>query len=205
MRPVEKIRKKHFLIGICALCLNGALAVGGCSNPIYNTPGALDPDDIIAIAVTPPTKRLYRRGESLDLTGALVHIYYRGPGVAPKLDQPISPAHVSGFDSKREGIQTITVTTGNQSDRFDIALIALPEAVITASTGSIRTIPLGELEGSWRLYVFDEHDTVLENHKGSGSTVSFQAPFAPAVYTVALVVRKDGYAYTRFYKLTVEE
>lgn len=170
-------------------------------------PGTLDPDDIIAITVTPPTKRLYRLGESLNLTGASVHIYYRGPGVDAKLDQEINPSYVSGFDSKKHGIQIITVTIGDRSDRFDIALMeppiselkpltALPDGIITISN---------DLEGSWKIYIFDRNGAIPKNGEktGSESPISFQAPSTPADYTVVRGIKKDGRWYSLFYKLTV--
>jgi hypothetical protein len=200
------------------LCLLGFLAGASCSNPIYNTPGAFDPYDVSAITVTPPSKRLYYWGEPLDLTRSSANIYYRGSDIEPKLDQEIKSQHVSGFDSRKEGIQTIAVTIEGQSDYFDIALVAFKpndddKITMSLSSPNLEKTISNELGCSWKLYIFESasRNVVKLNGNGqggkSGSTgdISFNAPSTAGDYIIAVSFKKDGYTYNRFYKLSVSQ
>ncbi|MDR0706446.1 MAG: hypothetical protein LBF60_01035 [Treponema sp.] len=208
---MKNVNRRFFPV-MFALCLLGMWAMTGCSNPFFDTPGALDPYDVIAITVTPPTKRLYYWGEPLDLTGASATIHYRGPAVDSKLNQEIKSSQVSGFDSMKEGIQTAAVAIEGRSDYFDIALLAFPPGdadEMTLSQNQEKTIP-NALGGSWKLYIFESASRAVvkingkEGESGSkGEAVSFTAPPNAGAYIIAISFTKDGRAYSRFYTLTV--
>jgi hypothetical protein len=174
-------------------------------------PGAFDPEEVTAIIVTPPPQRLYYWGETLDLTGASANIYYRGPGVDPKLKQEIKYGQVSGFNPRREGIQTIAVTIEGRSDHFDIALLSLLPADVDETLPLMSLSPNQEKtiqnppEGPWKIYIFERDSRAvvkLKNPSGAGDIV-FTAPAAAGDYIIATSSAKDGYTYPRFYRLTV--
>jgi hypothetical protein len=172
-----------------------------CGNPFYDTPGAYNPADVTSITVTPPSKRLYNRGETLDLTGASVDIFYRGDPA--KRGQSVSA--VSGFDSNREGLQTLTVTIGGKTDAFDVAVRGITvtdEPTITKTSGaSVTIVNSPQLGGSWKRMLFNG-TALTKQDSGTGDTVTFTAPSA-GTYTLLLVFSKDGYQYYRFYTLQV--
>ncbi|MDR0375376.1 MAG: bacterial Ig-like domain-containing protein [Treponema sp.] len=205
---MKKVNRRFFPV-VIAVCLNGLLAGASCSNPIYNTSGALDPDDVIAITIAPPTKRLYLWGESLDLTGASANIHYRGPDVPSKPKQTINLSHVSGFDPKKEGVQTLTVTIEGQRAYFDIALLAVPPD----SDLLVRSLPVptnqqgslpNELNCPWKVYIFSlaSRDVAVEK-SGKNVPLSFTTPSLAGDYIMALSFTRDGVTTYRFYRLIV--
>ncbi|MDR1219661.1 MAG: bacterial Ig-like domain-containing protein [Treponema sp.] len=213
---MKKAGRRFFPV-ICALCLTGLLAGASCSNPIYNTPGAFDPDEATAITVTPPTKRLYYWGENLDMADASANIHYRGPGVDSKLNQKIKDSQVSGFDSRKGGIQTIAVTLEGRSDYFDIALLPFSPA------DDDKTIPMSlspneekiiqnSLGGAWKVYIFESASRAVVRPSGNGKDgtygskgdVVFNAPAVASGYIMAISFTNGDTSYPLFYRLTVQ-
>jgi hypothetical protein len=161
---------------------------------------------------------LYYWEEPLDLTGSSTNVHYRGPGVDSKVNQEITSWQVSGFDSRKEGIQTVAITIEGQSDYFDIALFPFPPAdgdnmiPMSLSPNQEKAIQ-NSLGGSWKLYIFESASRAVVKPSGtgkdgaSGSTgdAAFNAPAVAGDYIIAISFTKNGYTYSRFYKLKVAE
>jgi hypothetical protein len=201
-KTTGNLGKQTFFLLVCVFSLSGISLLVSCANPFYDTPGAKDPADVISIAVTPPTKRLYQVGENLDLAGALVNIYYRG--MEPGIDKQINLSQISGFNSRKEGIQTISVTIGGQSDHFDIALLVIPpdqQNSISAAYGDTIHVA-NPVDGSWKVYVFNLGGAMVKSATGARGEASYTAP-EDGTYTVVVSFAKQGNIYYRFYSLQV--
>jgi hypothetical protein len=175
-----------------------------CDNPFYEE-SYESPDDVVSIKVTKPSKRLYKYGEVFDRSGLSVEAFRRnGTSYVEK-----TPT-VSGFDSTREGIQTITVSTGGKSDQFivGVMLFALnpssPE--ISAQEGGVITLKTENgVTGSWTVYIFK--DSFFESEPKldprSGASIAFSAPSSAGDYIIAANLRVKGVTSCRFYLLRV--
>ncbi|MDR0645055.1 MAG: bacterial Ig-like domain-containing protein [Treponema sp.] len=177
-----------------------------CENPFYDE-SYESPDDVVSITVTPPLKRLYKYGEPFDRNGLNVKVFRRN-GTFYDEKTPV----VSGFDSTREGIQTITVSTGGKSYQFDVGvmLFALnPEGPeISISKGGTITLKAESgIIGSWTIYVFKDSafESVPRLDPKVGSSVAFAAPSSAGTYVVAASFRLRGVTSCRFYLLRVTE
>lgn len=74
------------------------------------------------IAITTlPNKMTYIKGESLDVTGGKITLYYND-GSSEVIN--ITAAMVSGFNSSTTGTKTLTVTFGGKTATFDIEVFA---------------------------------------------------------------------------------
>ncbi|MDR0410956.1 MAG: bacterial Ig-like domain-containing protein [Treponema sp.] len=175
-----------------------------CGNPFYEE-SLESPEDVVSITVTPPSKRLYRYGETFDRTGLNVKVYRRNK---TSYDEK-NPA-ISGFDSKREGIQTITVSTGGKSYQFivGVMLFALnpsaPEISVPRS-GTVTLKTENGASGSWTVYVFkgDTLESTPRLDPKSGDSISFPAPADSGIYTIAANFQIRGVRLCRFYLLKV--
>ncbi len=108
------------------------------------------------VSVQPPAKTTYKVGQKLDISGGKVTTMSGGKPVTVSL----SSGMVSGFDSSRPGISTVTVTYGGYKADFDTLIVEEPR--LTAAHGQkLGDIPLPEnMYGvySWQ----DDVDTAQE-------------------------------------------
>ena len=89
-----------------------------------------------SISVTGPTRKEYDIGEELDLTGLEVIAHYSDGTSKPVA---ISDCKVTGFDSLKAGIKTVTVTYQDKSDTFEVEVIAPPVLEAITLRGPIKT------------------------------------------------------------------
>ncbi|MDR0785852.1 MAG: bacterial Ig-like domain-containing protein [Treponema sp.] len=175
-----------------------------CDNPFYNE-SYESPDDVVSITVTEPSKRLYKYGEAFDRNGLSVKVYRRD---GTSYDEK-NPA-ISGFDSAREGVQTITVSAGGKSRQFivGVMLFALSAPEISASKGGTVMLQAENgASGSWAVYVFkgDAFESAPKLDPQNGASAAFSAPSSGGNYIVAANFRAKGVTSCRFYLLKVEE
>ena len=108
-RMYYMILKKYklFWLLLFALIVATVLAVGVCADD--ETPTVpIDPPDVTAIKLTKlPTKTFYLVGEKLDMSGAELELTY---DTGAKGSSPVKLDWTSGFNSSKEGEQTVTVT-----------------------------------------------------------------------------------------------
>lgn len=82
-----------------------------------------------SIAITtPPTKTIYLVGDKLDITGLKVTGTYSDGSI---VDEPITEANITGFDSTTAGTKTLTVTVNEKTVTFDITVREAGNAAIT--------------------------------------------------------------------------
>lgn len=74
-----------------------------------------------------PQKLIYNQGENLNLDGAAIGITYED-GVSTMI--PLAEGMLSGYDMKRIGAQTVTVTYGGRQTLFDIEVREVPVSSI---------------------------------------------------------------------------
>ncbi|MDR1147849.1 MAG: bacterial Ig-like domain-containing protein [Spirochaetaceae bacterium] len=79
--------------------------------------------------VSAPDKTEYFVGEGLNLTGIRVNGIWEGIGEEPL---QITAGNISGFDTKRPGKQTLTVSSQGQTTNFSVTVAALQSIAITA-------------------------------------------------------------------------
>jgi uncharacterized repeat protein (TIGR02543 family) len=84
---------------------------------------------------TPPTKTLYKIGESLNLDGLVVKVAFSN-GTTETVN--ITAEHISGFSSATAGEKTLTITYSDQTATFTVTVIAL--AKITIDTPPTKTL-----------------------------------------------------------------
>ncbi|MDR1126943.1 MAG: bacterial Ig-like domain-containing protein [Treponema sp.] len=175
-----------------------------CGNPFYEE-SYESPDDVVSIKVTEPSKRLYKYGEAFDRSGLSVEAFRRnGTSYAEKT--PV----ISGFDSTREGIQTITVSAGGKSHQFIVGVMLFamkpssPEISVQRN-GAITLETENETSVSWTVYIFK--DSLLESSPKldprTGASIAFNAPFSAGDYIIAANLRVKGVTSCRFYLLRV--
>lgn len=90
------------------------------------------------ITVTLPSKKVYKMGEPLDLTGMIVTAaYYDG-----RIEDVTSLVNVRGYDANKSGVQTIFVSYMNKSAAFQVTVeagIALSEYNPSAEAGVVSS------------------------------------------------------------------
>jgi hypothetical protein len=175
-----------------------------CDNPFYYE-SYESPEDVVSITVTEPLKRLYKYGEAFDKAGLSVKVFLRN---GRSYDEK-SPK-VSGFDSTREGMQTVTVSAGGKTYSFVIGVMLLAlnptyQGISVSKGGSVTLSSENGAEGSWGVYIFK--DRAFEDEPKLGARVSdravFAAPTGEGAYTVAATFRVKGVTLCRFYPLSV--
>lgn len=104
-----------------------------------------------------PTKTTYLIGDKLDVTGGKIKVYYED-GETETVD--MTAAMVSGFDSTKEGTQTLTVTYGGKTAAFTVT-VEKGEVKIEPSDGNVGgaviDMPIEELMGA----ILDAEDLEL--------------------------------------------
>ena len=91
-----------------------------------------------------PTKRVYKIGETLDLTGGKVYIYYNNNTHAV-LDCDDALLARSGFDSSSAGTKTITFAFGGETVSYDVTVSASAVARIAVTTLPKTAYQTGEV------------------------------------------------------------
>ena len=89
-----------------------------------------------SITVVGPDKTKYATGEALSLEGLAVTANYNDGSSKPVA---ISDCKVTGFDSLKAGIKTVTVTYQDKSDTFEVEVIAPPVLEAITLRGPIKT------------------------------------------------------------------
>lgn len=74
-----------------------------------------------------PSKLIYNQGENINLDGAAIEITYED-GISTMI--PLATNMLSGYDMKRIGTQTVTVTYGGIQTSFDIEVKEVPVSII---------------------------------------------------------------------------
>jgi|WetSurMetagenome_2_1015567.scaffolds.fasta_scaffold24493_1 hypothetical protein len=78
------------------------------------------PPTLISIAVTTiPVKTVYNMGDSLDLNGLIVTGTYDDGSTKPIT---VTTSNITGFDSSRVGIETLTVTINDLTTKFGVII-----------------------------------------------------------------------------------
>ena len=83
-------------------------------------PVTVEDYELNGLFITPPTKRNYEYGESLDLTGGKVTIKMASGAI--KESTNMTASRISGFDNTKVGSQKITVTYYGKSNSFTISV-----------------------------------------------------------------------------------
>ena len=83
-------------------------------------PVTVEDYELNSLFITPPTKRNYEYGESLDLTGGKVTIKMASGAI--KESTNMTASRISGFDNTKVGSQKITVTYDGKSNSFTISV-----------------------------------------------------------------------------------
>ncbi len=83
-------------------------------------PVTVEDYELNSLFITPPTKRNYEYGESLDLTGGKVTIKMASGAI--KESNNMTASRISGFDNTKVGSQKITVTYDGKSNSFTISV-----------------------------------------------------------------------------------
>ena len=91
--------------------------------------------DLESITVVGPDKTKYATGEALSLEGLAVTANYNDGSSKPVA---ISDCKVTGFDSLKAGIKTVTVTYQDKSDTFEVEVIAPPVLEAITLRGPIK-------------------------------------------------------------------
>jgi hypothetical protein len=115
------------------------VTVGGKIATFMVTVNAADNDAILqSIAIsTLPTKTVYARGESLDITGLVVTGTYSDGTSQP---ETVSESDISGYDRYSEGQQTLTVTVGSKTATFMVTVNATASEVVLQSI-AVTSLP----------------------------------------------------------------
>lgn len=74
-----------------------------------------------------PSKLIYNQGENINLDGAALEVTYED-GISTMI--PLAANMLSGYDMKRIGAQTVTVTYGGIQTSFDIEVKEVPVSII---------------------------------------------------------------------------
>lgn len=72
--------------------------------------------------INPPTKTIYKEGETLDLSGGTIKAKY-SDGTEKIIDMKNSDMDVSGFDSSTIGTKTITITYKEKNATFTVDVV----------------------------------------------------------------------------------
>ncbi len=83
-------------------------------------PVTVEDYELNSLFITPPTKRNYEYGESLDLTGGKVTTKMASGAI--KESTNMTASMISGFDNTKVGSQKITVTYDGKSNSFTISV-----------------------------------------------------------------------------------
>ena len=89
-----------------------------------------------SIVITAPTKKDYMIGESLDLTGGSLKATYNN-GTIEEVPLTAAGVAISGFDSSKTSLQTITVTYGGETATFDVTVNSR-EYKVTFSDATVK-------------------------------------------------------------------
>ena len=109
---------------------------------------------------TKPTKRTYRLGEEMDLTGMVVNATYSdGSSVA------VTNYTVSGYSATTVGTQTITVTFGGKTTTFEVTVYLSGDADGNGTVDSSDATRLMQSAAGWGVQV----DAVSGDVNGDGS------------------------------------
>ena len=107
------------------------------------------------IRIQRPDKTTYKVGQKLDVTGGKV-TYMSG---TKTVTENMKAGMVSGFDSTKPGICTVTVTCGGYAASFDTLIIAEPE--LTADCGwALSEIPLPE--NAYGTYTWQDNTQIID-------------------------------------------
>lgn len=79
--------------------------------------------DEVPFFIQKPSRTTYKVGEKIDLAGATVSYLSENRFVT----KPMTAAMLSGFDSAKPGISTVSVSCNGFTDTFDTLIVAVPE------------------------------------------------------------------------------
>jgi hypothetical protein len=131
------------------------------------------PPVLTSIAITsPPTKTIYTKGESLDLTGLVVTGTYSDESTKT---EAVSLSAVTGYDPNAVGEQTLTITVEGKTATFIVNVLAvvrfaldfeyevggIPEDIVLSKRGLDGTPATATLEvaGTYASYAWYLNDT----------------------------------------------
>ena len=99
-------------------------------------------DYISKIKVIPPTKTKYEYGEDIDLTGGKVSLVTASGKIEETVD--LTASMISGFESKKEGTQTIKVSYKGFESSFNVNIKDTIKAISMASMPNKTSYKYGE-------------------------------------------------------------
>ena len=99
-------------------------------------------DYITKLKVIPPTKTKYEYGEDIDLTGGKVSLVTASGKIKETVD--LTAAMISGFESKKEGIQNINVSYKGFNSSFNVNVKDTIKAISMASMPNKTSYKYGE-------------------------------------------------------------
>lgn len=128
---------------------------------------------LTSIAITPPTKTVYTKGEVLDLTGLVVTGTYSDGSTKA---ETVGVSNVTGFNADVIGSQTLTVTVGDKTATFAVTVRVpivrfaldfkyevggIPEDIVLSKTGAEGTSTTATLAvaGTYASYAWYLNDT----------------------------------------------
>ncbi|MDE7179328.1 MAG: InlB B-repeat-containing protein [Lachnospiraceae bacterium] len=129
------------------------------------------PDDPIPALLTRPEKTTYLIGETLDLTGGKVNY----PSDDGRKTEDLTAAMVSGFDSSKAGIKTLTVTYDTDKTlTFDVLIVEVPAPQSAIYGQKLNDVSLSAYNNKGTgTYAWKDGMTVLETEGEQMCTAIF--------------------------------
>ena len=104
-------------------------------------------DNVVAISIKKvPNKTTYNYGEGLDLTGAKLNVVKNSGTYIIEITNDM----VSGYDSNKEGTQTVTVTYAGFEAEFSVTVLEKPETPVSDDTPDEPSTPITPNRPSYR-------------------------------------------------------
>ena len=120
-----------------------------------------------------PTKREYRVGEQLQLSGLQVIGRYAD---GTERVESVDSRHVTGFNSARTGTQTVRVTVNGRATSFDVKVMSVTGISVSKLPNKVEYFPGEPLELAGFQIQAEYSDQTVQNFDGSYATVTGYNP-----------------------------
>ena len=152
--------------------------------------------------VSKPTKLTYIQGESLDLTGLVVRANYDY-----NIREEVKDYTVSGYDKNTLGTQTITITYGGKTTKFNVEVLAetIPVTGIFLNKDEVKLTTNEKYELTATVTPSNASDTSFKWYSSNNSVVSVSDGMltANAVGTAQITVKTNDGSFTDVCIVTV--
>ncbi len=121
---------------------------------------------------TKPTKKEYRRGEALDLTGMVVNATYSDGS-----STTVTNYTVSGYSVDTMGVQTITVTFSGKTATFEVTVYQPGDADNNGTVGDNDVAVLMQYAAGWGVQINEKSADVNGDGKADGEDATLLAQY----------------------------